>query len=84
MITPDNTADRKSEQARFTMGFFDFPMVDNTRLSRDQRCAVVLQQFDSSHAHIRLLDFPGSRASLWERPYYEEILENLRRQTAAL
>jgi len=84
VITPDTTADRKSEQATFSVGFFDFPMVDNTRLSRDQRCAVVLQQFDSSHAHIRLLYFPGSRASLRERPYYEEILENLRRQTPAL
>jgi hypothetical protein len=81
VITPDTTADRKPEQATFTVGFFDFPMVDNTRLSRDQRCAVVLQQFDSSNAHIRLLYFPGSRASLRERPYYEEILENLQRKT---
>ena len=65
-------------------GAFDFPMVDNTRLSRDQRYAIVLQQFDTSNARIRLLYFPGSRASLRERPYYEEILENLRRQSPPL
>ncbi len=83
VIDPDTTGDRKPEQATFSVGFFDFPMVDNTRLSRDQRAAVVLQQFDASHARIRLLFFPGSRASLRERPYYEEILESLKRQTPA-
>jgi hypothetical protein len=84
VIPSDAAADQKAEQATFSVGFFDFPMVDNTRLSRDQRYAVVLQQFDASHARIRLLYFPGSRASLRERPYYEEILENLRRQKPAL
>lgn len=29
----------------FSVGFFDFPMIDNTRLSHDQRCAVVLTDF---------------------------------------
>jgi len=59
-------------------------MVNNSRLTRDQRYAVVLQQFNPSHARIRLLYSPGSRASLRERPYYEEILENLRRQKPPL
>jgi hypothetical protein len=84
VITGDPSADTRSQQTTFNVGFFDFPMVDNTRLSRDQRYAVVLQQFDASHARIRLLYFPGSRASLRERPYYEEILENLRRQTPGM
>jgi hypothetical protein len=82
VIGPDTTSERKQTQAVFTVGFFDFPMVDNTRLSNDQRCAVVLLVMDQSHARVRLLYFPGSRASLRERPYYEEILENLHRQNA--
>ena len=66
----------------FTVGFFDFPMIDNTRLSHDQRCAVVLTDFykpDSTNpiANITLLAFPGSHASLKEKPYYEEIVHNL-------
>lgn len=84
VITDDSIAGQKVEQGTFHVGYFDFPMVDNTRLSRDQRYAVVLQQLDRSHARIRLLYFPGSRASLRERPYYEEILENLRRKTPPL
>ena len=63
----------------FSVGFFDFPMIDNTRLSHDQRCAVVLTDFDSTNpiANITLLAFPGSHASLKEKPYYEEIVHNL-------
>jgi len=66
----------------FSVGFFDFPMIDNTRLSHDQRCAIVLTDFsgpDSREpsANITLLEFPGSHASLKEKPYYEEIVHNL-------
>lgn len=67
-------------RAKFTVGFFDFPMIDNTRLSDDQRCSVVLDLFEGHHARLRLLYFPGSHASLRERPYYEDILEKLRRE----
>jgi len=66
----------------FSVGFFDFPMIDNTRLSHDQRCAIVFTDFykpDSENpiANITLLAFPGSHASLKEKPYYEEIVHNL-------
>lgn len=66
----------------FSVGFFDFPMIDNTRLSHDQRCAIVLTDFSVSDskepsANITLLEFPGSHASLKEKPYYEEIVHNL-------
>ena len=64
--------------AEFHVGYFDFPMIDNTRLSHDQRCAIVLNDFTKSdpdmRANITLLVFPGSHASLKEKPYYEEIM----------
>lgn len=66
----------------FSVGFFDFPMIDNTRLSHDQRCAVVLTDFYKPYsanpiANIMVFAFPGSHASLKEKPYYEEIVHNL-------
>jgi hypothetical protein len=61
----------------FWVGFFDFPMIDNTRLSHDQRCAIVLTDFDEQSANISILAFPGSHASLREKPYFDEIIENL-------
>ena len=63
--------------ATFSVGFFDFPMIDNTRLSHDQRCAIVLKEFDSSTVDIALVYFPGSYASLKDKPYYQDVVDNL-------
>jgi hypothetical protein len=52
-------------------------MIDNTRLSNDQRVAVVLTDMNPAGASLSLVYFPGSRASLREKPYYEEILKKL-------
>lgn len=64
----------------FDVGFFSSPMIDNTRLSNDQRVAVVLTDLNSAGANVSLVYFPGSRASLREKPYYEEILRKLATQ----
>ncbi len=61
----------------FDVGFFASPMIDNTRLSDDQRVAIVLTDLSSAGANLSLVYFPGSRASLREKPYYEEILRKL-------
>ena len=61
----------------FDVGFFSTPMIDNTRLSSDQRVAVVLTDMNQAGANVSLMYFPGSRASLREKPYYEEILRKL-------
>jgi hypothetical protein len=52
-------------------------MIDNTRLGRDQRCAIVLNAFEDSSADITIVYFPGSYASLKEKPYYQEVVQNL-------
>lgn len=63
----------------FWISFFDFPMIDNTRLSHDQRCAIIMTNFDEQSVDISVLDFPGSHASLREKPYFDEIINNLRK-----
>lgn len=72
-------AEKDENRAKFWVGFFDFPMIDNTRLSHDQRCAIVLNKFDTdtAEAWLTLVYFPGSHASLKEKPYYQEVVENL-------
>lgn len=61
----------------FDVGFFSSPMIDNTRLSNDQRVAIILTDMNEAGANLSLVYFPGSRASLREKPYYEEILRKL-------
>jgi hypothetical protein len=72
--------DGDTETVPFTIGFYDFPMIDNTRLSADQRCAVVLNNFcedPSCAADVTLVFFPGSRASLQERAFTEDVIRQL-------
>ena len=67
----------------FDLGSFSTPMIDNTRLSNDQRVAIVLTDLSKFGAALSLMYFPGSRASLRERPYYEEILRKLAEKSSA-
>jgi hypothetical protein len=52
-------------------------MIDNTRLSNDQRAAVVITQAGESSAEITMVYFPGSYASLKEKVSYDEVVEQL-------
>jgi hypothetical protein len=83
--TPQDTLGNfETSSVEFWVGFFDFPMIDNTRLGHDQRCAVVLNAFEDTSADITLVYFPGSYASLKEKPYYQEVVQNLMRTNSLL
>jgi len=75
--TPDTTF------ADLSVGFYDFPMIENTQLTHDQRCTVVLNHLKDDSADVTLLLFPGSRASFKERPFYEDVIRNLQKPTAS-
>ena len=78
--TPDPELGRQTKMATFSVSYFDFPMIDNTRLVGGQRCAVVLNQISDQSADITLVLFPGTYASLKEKPYYSEVIESVRRE----
>jgi hypothetical protein len=62
----------------FTIDYFQFPMIDNTRLSNDMRCAVVMRDFAfPSFIEVDILYFPGSHSSLKEKPYYDDVVKKL-------
>lgn len=79
-IDTPKSSDFPSQFQDFWLGFFDFPVIDNTRLSNDERCAIVLTDFnpEESIAEITVVYFPGSYASLKEKPYYEEVIQRLK------
>ena len=64
-------------RAQFEVGWFDFPMIDNTRLANGLRCAVTLAAFSSVGADLTTVCFPGEYASLKDRPYYDEVIQKL-------
>jgi hypothetical protein len=76
--TPKDTSGNvETASAEFWVGYFDFPMIDNIRLTLDQRAAVVLNAFEDGSADVTLAYFPGSYASLKEKPYYQEVVQKL-------
>jgi hypothetical protein len=70
----------ETKSVTFWVGFYDFPMIDNTRLSGDQRCAVMLNNFcpgADCTADVTVVVFPGSRASLKEQTFPEDVVRVL-------
>jgi hypothetical protein len=61
----------------FQVGLFDFPMIDNTRLSGSERSSVSLTALNPSVVSVTLAYFPASRASLKDKPYYDEVIRDL-------
>lgn len=69
----DLVANREVE-TNFWVGLFDFPMIDNSRLSQGERCAVALTALTPQLMQVALAYFPSSRASMKDKPYYDELL----------
>jgi hypothetical protein len=59
------------------VGIFDFPMIRNIPLLGGERCALVVTKLRDVSAEVTLVYFPGSRAALKEKPYYDEIFKKL-------
>jgi hypothetical protein len=82
--TPDARLGRQTKTANFTVSYFDFPMIDNTRLTGGDRCAIVLNGFSNYSADLTIVLFPGAYASLKEKPYYSEVIESIREENARM
>ncbi|GIK33728.1 MAG: hypothetical protein BroJett010_02870 [Gammaproteobacteria bacterium] len=83
VTSPDGREEVPESRASFTVGFYDFPVIDNTRLPSGTRCAVTLSNFSPVAADITAVCFPGEYASLKDRPYYDEVIQKLREANEA-
>ena len=72
-------------EARFGLDFFNFPMLDNTRLPNNYRLALVLSNLDSvvngavvtGGAKLKVVIFPEAYASLKDRTFFQDVLDQL-------
>src|SRR5260370_31447143 len=64
-------------KAVFWVGSFAFPMIDNTHLSDSERCSLTVTKFGDDSIQPALAYFNSSRASLKDKPYYNEVLHDL-------
>src|SRR5688572_29454547 len=82
-VQPDGAgASPEVTRTEFEVGYFDFPMIDSTHLANGQRCAVLLSAFGQENAELTTVCFPGEYASLKDRPYYDEVVEQLKLRQA--
>ena len=86
-----STISELPRQTEFLVNYFEFPMIDNTRLKNDMRLAVVLNSIvsenrfnnagqpagKSNRIELKVIYFPGSRSSLKEKPYFDDIVSKL-------
>ena len=77
--SPEGGNQVSEARATFDVGYYDFPMIDNTRLSNGLRCAVTLAAFSPASADVTVTCFPGEYASLKDRLYYDEVIQKLQR-----
>ena len=68
---------KREVDTNFYVGLFDFPMIDNTRLSGSERTAISLTALNPNVVSLTLAYFPASRASLKDKPYYDEVIRDL-------
>lgn len=73
----DASSPEDAQISIFNISPFDFPMIDNVRLPYGHRCAIVVRKFGDPNVEITLVYFPGSRASLKEKPFYDEAMHDL-------
>jgi hypothetical protein len=79
-----------SSPLKFWVDYFDFPMIDNTRIKGGNRIAVVLNEFNAESSQINgknkqldgagmitVIGFPEAYASLKDRAFLQDLLEQL-------
>ena len=62
----------------FNLDFFNFPLIDNTRLSHNHRFALIIEDFDDNTIELKGILFPGVYASQRDKPFLNEAIDDLR------
>jgi hypothetical protein len=66
----------------FNLNYFNFPLIDNTRLPNNHRFAVVLEKFDDTQLRVKGILFSGMYASQRDKPFLNEAIQQLNKQQA--
>jgi hypothetical protein len=70
---------RQHRTIQFWVDIFDFPLVNFSRISPNERVALVLNSFDVEEqvAELVLLYFPSNRSAAKDKPYIEDLTRRL-------
>ena len=71
-------------EKEFELNYFNFPMVDNTRLSDDQRFALIMTTFGDKAIHFAAICFPGKYSSQRDKPYLDDVIHRLQNEASQM
>jgi hypothetical protein len=64
---------------KFTLDYFNFALLDNSRLSDNQNFALILKSFDENMIVVEGVLFPGEFSSQRDRPYMTDAIQALKK-----
>jgi hypothetical protein len=74
--------DGKGRLLSFWVDVFDFPLTNFTRISKSERFTVLLKRYDPrAGADLALVYFPSSRSGIKDKPFIDEVISDLRRDS---
>mgnify|MGYP001817249094 CR=1 FL=1 len=76
----EESAAKEPTEIEFSLDYFNFPLIDNTRLSDNERFAIVLEEFNRRQLVLKGVLFPGVYASQRDKPYLNEAIQDLKIQ----
>ena len=77
-----NTANPETAHTEmdFNLDYFNFPLIDNTRLPNNHRFAPVLESFGEKQIRVKGILFSGMYASQRDKPFLNEAIQQLNKQ----
>ncbi len=82
-LVEDTISYKGDTEITFTLDYFNFPLIDNTRLSDNERFAIVLEKFTWEKITIKCVLFDGVYASQRDKPFLNEAIHELKVQQNA-
>lgn len=80
----EENANTEPTEIDFTLDYFNFPLIDNTRLSNNERFTIVLEEFNRGELILKGVLFPGVYASQRDKPYLNEAIQDLKIQQVSI
>ena len=68
-----------TKQVLIWSSLYDFPLMNFTRISDEERVAIVLTRLDaeSKSATVTLVYYPSSRSGTKDKPYIDDVMSRL-------
>jgi hypothetical protein len=80
-VSVEHEGDDGKREVSFWVDEFDFPLSNYSRISKSERFALVMETYNPPQVALTLVYFPSSRGGLKDKPYIDEVISGLKRES---